>query len=107
MQPLCRRAAGILIAAVVLSSCGRSGNGSAPSADAETAAAVREAVETSTRPDYVTRDRDGARRWKQVRTFYQHRDFSPAWIDGRLPKPQMDALIRAIHTADREGLDPE
>jgi murein L,D-transpeptidase YcbB/YkuD len=64
-------------------------------------------VQNATRPEYVTRDRDGARLWKLTRTFYQHRDFAPAWIADRQPGPQMDALTRAIHSANREGLDPE
>jgi len=64
-------------------------------------------VQNTTRPEYVTRDRDGARLWKLTRAFYQHRDFAPAWIEDRQPRPQMDALTRAIHSAYREGLDPE
>ncbi|MFL6279230.1 MAG: murein L,D-transpeptidase, partial [Vicinamibacterales bacterium] len=74
---------------------------------AQAAAAVRQTVQSGTRPSYVTHDRDGARLWKVVGNFYQHRDFAPAWIEDGAPKPQMDALIRAIHAADREGLDPE
>ncbi len=68
---------------------------------------MQETVQHTTRPDYVTRDRDGARLWKLTRAFYQRRDFAPAWIDEGAPRPQMDALMRAIHAADREGLDPE
>src|SRR4051794_29341959 len=113
MQRLCRAhgAAGILIAAIflnccILTSCARF-RSSGSDRDAEAAAAVRQNVQTAARPQYVTRDRDGARLWKVVGNFYQHRDFAPAWIDDGAPKPQMDALIRAIHAADREGLDPE
>jgi murein L,D-transpeptidase YcbB/YkuD len=108
MQPLCRGYGlnALLIAAVCLSSCARFSR-SGSERDAQAQAAVRQIVESSSRPDYVTRDRDGTRVWKLVRSFYQHRDFVTAWIDDGSPKPQMDALIRAIHAADREGLDPE
>ena len=58
------------------------------------------------RPDYV-RDAEGVRLWKLTRTFYERRQFGAAWIDGGSPRPQMDALIRAIHAADGEGVDPE
>ena len=108
MQPLCRRSGliAVLITATCLSACGRF-RSSGSERDVQAQAAVRQIVESSTKQDYVTRDRDGARLWKQVRGFYQHRDFAPAWIDDGSPRPQMDALIRAIHTASREGLDPE
>jgi murein L,D-transpeptidase YcbB/YkuD len=109
MQPLCRghAALAILIAATVVTSCARFRSSSGSERDAQAAAAVRQTVQSATRPSYVTRDRDGARLWKVVGRFYQDRDFAPAWIDDGSPKPQMDALIRAIHAADREGLDPE
>jgi L,D-transpeptidase YcbB len=108
MQPLCRRYGRIalLATAMCISACARFGS-SGSERDAQAQAAVRQIVESPTRQDYVTRDRDGARLWKQVRGFYQHRDFVPAWIDDGSPRPQMGALIRAIHTAGREGLDPE
>jgi murein L,D-transpeptidase YcbB/YkuD len=106
MQAFCRRhpAIALLIGSLLVASCGKS---SVSDENSRAADAVRHIVQNGARPDYVTHDRDGARLWKQVRDFYQHRDFTPAWIDGGTPKPQMDALIRAIHTADHEGLDPE
>ena len=108
MQPFCRwyAATAILIVSISASSCARF-TSSGSERDAQAQAAVRQIVESNKRPDYVTRDRDGARLWKRVYSFYQHREFAPAWIDDGSPKPQMDALIRAIHTANREGLDPE
>ena len=68
---------------------------------------VQQLVESALIPDYMTRDDEGTRLWKLTRTFYERREFAPAWIDEGSPRPQMDALIRAIHAADREGLDPE
>src|SRR5689334_1620693 len=97
---------GTLLTSFLVTSCGRFG--SAGSDDgSQLSSAIRRTVQNATRPEYVTRDRDGARLWKLTRTFYQHRDFAPAWIQDRVPKPQMDALTRAIHAAYREGLDPE
>jgi L,D-transpeptidase YcbB len=108
MQPLCRRYGlfALLLTTTCLTSCARF-RSSGSEQDAQTQAAVRQIVESQTRQEYVTRDRDGTRLWKLVRGFYQHRGFAPAWIDDGSPRPQMDALIRAIHTAPREGLDPE
>src|SRR6476620_6074721 len=68
---------------------------------------LQQVVEGKRPPEYVMRDSEGARLWKLTRTFYTRRHFAPAWIEDRQPRPQMQALIRAIHAADREGLDPE
>src|SRR5262245_45656072 len=111
MQHLCRRSKllAILICAPILAGCARShpGDGSHGSADAALESTIRQIVHDAARPAYVTRDRDGTSQWKLTRTFYERREFVPAWIENRLPTPQMEALLRAIHVADREGLDPE
>ena len=103
---------GVMIAAILLTSCGRLHVGddekdSARSGDGAIEKALQQTLQTTRPPDYVTRDREGAALWKLARTFYARRDFALAWIDGRSPRPQMDALIRAVHAADREGLDPQ
>ncbi len=69
--------------------------------------ALQGVVQSAEPPAYVTRDAEGIRLWKQTRTFYEKRQFAPAWIENGSPRPQMDALISAIHAADREGIDPE
>jgi L,D-transpeptidase YcbB len=76
-----------------------------PRGEIETA--LQQVVEGKRPPEYVMPDREGARLWKLTRTFYTRRQFAAAWIEDRQPRPQMQALIRAIHAADREGLDPE
>ena len=68
---------------------------------------VQQIVQNANPPNYVTRDAEGMRLWKQTRAFYDKRSFEPAWIDDGAPRGQMDALIRAIHSAAEEGLDPE
>ena len=67
MQPLCRHRAAIalLIGSLFLAtSCSRFRSSRTSEQQARLAAAVQEAVQGKTRPDYVTRDRDGARLWK-------------------------------------------
>jgi murein L,D-transpeptidase YcbB/YkuD len=39
--------------------------------------------------------------------FYEARVYQPAWIDNDGPRHRADALINAIHEADREGLRPD
>ena len=68
---------------------------------------IQQIVQTGNSPDYVTRDADGTRLWKLTRAFYEKRGFDPAWIENGAPRGQMDALIRGIHKASDEGLDPE
>lgn len=70
-------------------------------------AALRQTLQSSARPTFVTADDEGARLWKLTRQFYGRRQFAPAWIEGAKPRPQMDALIDAIKAAHQEGLDPE
>jgi len=86
--------------------CGRLHIGGADKAR-EMDAALRKAIESKTRPTYVTADAEGSRLWKQTQQFYARRQFAPAWIESASPRPQMDDLIGAIAAADREGLDPE
>ena len=68
---------------------------------------IQQIVRSRSAPDYVPRDAEGARLWKQTRTFYENRNFQAAWIEDGAPRGQMDALISAIHAASAEGLDPD
>lgn len=98
----------ILIGPLLLTACGRGkSDRSAEGAQSPLAPRIREIVHSATRPPYVTRDRDGAALWKLTRTFYDRREFVPAWIEGRLPTRHVNALLRAIHGADGDGLSPD
>ncbi|HXG54083.1 MAG TPA: L,D-transpeptidase family protein [Vicinamibacterales bacterium] len=57
-------------------------------------------------PEYVTKDVEGKKLWPQTRTFYERRQFAPAWLEKAKPRPQVDALVKSLREADREGLDP-
>jgi L,D-transpeptidase YcbB len=112
MQAFCRTSSpvAILIGSIALTSCGRmrlDGHDSADGLQSTLESRIRQVVRSPTRPRYITPDRDGTNLWKLTRTFYERHQFAPAWIEDRSPTPQMDALLRAIHAADREGLDPE
>jgi murein L,D-transpeptidase YcbB/YkuD len=105
-----RAVPGLILLTFLLVSCGRLHVGDdekGRSRGGEIETAIQQAVRGKKPPEYVTRDREGSRMWKKIGAFYQQRDFTPAWIQGRAPRPQMDALIRAVHAAEREGLDPE
>jgi murein L,D-transpeptidase YcbB/YkuD len=107
-----RYAAAVLIAGMVCVACDRSEKHSAGQSGA-VGTSGREAGGislTSTLdgalPPFVARDADGTRLWKLTRQFYQKRGDSPAWIEGRKPRPQMDELMGVLQSAEREGIDP-
>ena len=64
-------------------------------------------VLTGRMPDYATKDPEGAKLWKQTRSFYERREHAPAWVEKAKPRPQVDALVTALKEAEREGLDPQ
>jgi L,D-transpeptidase YcbB len=71
----------------------------------DTQVALRAALDGRA-PEYVTRDSESARLWKQTRAFYDRRKFEPAWVANAKPRPQIDDLIASLREADREGFDP-
>jgi murein L,D-transpeptidase YcbB/YkuD len=93
-----------LAVAVLLSAC--SGKAAAKK-DAAVTASLRTALQGSRRPPYVTADAEGKRLWKLTNEFYAARKFKPAWIEGAAPRPHMGDLIKALWSADHEGLDPQ
>jgi murein L,D-transpeptidase YcbB/YkuD len=58
-------------------------------------------------PSYAMAHHDGAVIWKTLRTFYAKRRYAPAWIEGTHPRRQLDAMLRALDNAGRDGLDPD
>ena len=58
-------------------------------------------------PDYATKDPEAARLWKQTQTFYERRQFAPAWVEKAKPGPQIDGLVESLRAAEAEGLDPQ
>src|SRR5262245_52588971 len=97
---------GILLTTTAGSACGKWGL-DAGDGDSKVRESLQTELASRARPAYVTADTEGARLWKQTRAFYQRRNHSPAWIENELPRPQMDAFLRAVRAADRDGLDPE
>ena len=67
---------------------------------------VLRAVLNGRSPDYATMDSQGAKLWKQTRTFYSRRNFQAAWVEAGKPGPQIEALIQSLREAEQEGLDP-
>jgi murein L,D-transpeptidase YcbB/YkuD len=74
---------------------------------AQVTSVLRATVQSSSRPPYVASDAEAHRLWKLTREFYANRDFAPAWIEGSTPKAQVRELIKALWSADHEGLDPQ
>jgi murein L,D-transpeptidase YcbB/YkuD len=87
----------VVLAALMTIGCGRVDN-------SEHVAALRALVEE--RPRWVGTDALDKRLWAIEREFYQTRGFTPAWIDGDRPAPQLTALLEQLRQSDRHGLDP-
>ena len=90
-----------ILLALVVAGCGDDGK------VREMDAALRATVQQAKRPAFVTADTEGTRLWKQTRQFYEKRGFTPAWIDGTKPRPEIQALTEALREAANEGLNPE
>ena len=101
--PGCRPLIALLASAVLLTGCGKA----AEEKEAAVTASLRTALQGARRPPYVTADAEGKRLWKLTNEFYAAREFKPAWIEGAAPRAQMADLIKALWSADHEGLDPQ
>ena len=99
----------ILSAVLIVASCGhlRPTDGQRVTTADDPDTLLRQALQANRQPPFVTSDKEGARLWQQTRSFYEKREFAPAWISHGAPRKQMDALIGALRASDREGIDPE
>ena len=98
----------LALTATVAAGCGALQSGRrADNKSQQMDAALRQTLQSTARPTFVTADDEGKRLWKLTRQFYERREFAPAWIENAKPRPQMDALVDAIKAAREEGLDPE
>src|SRR5689334_387572 len=97
----------VIVAGLLCSACGNESKrpAEAVGTSGQRGMTVTEALDEQA-PAFVSRDAEGAARWKLTRQFYQNRSDAPAWTRDRKPLPQMDELIAALQSADREGLDP-
>jgi murein L,D-transpeptidase YcbB/YkuD len=58
-------------------------------------------------PASIRDQKEHARAWKEMQSFYQKRQFQPAWITENGLRPQAQELLQAIDGAAGEGLDPK
>ena len=103
-----KRALGVLIvlALIAAASCSALQFGRSEKREAMIAA-LRQVLRSTSRPPYVTSDREGSRLWKLTREFYEKRSHAPAWIEDAKPRRQMTELVAALRNAEEHGLDPE
>src|SRR4051794_9796857 len=108
----CRSSRRLVIVCAILLASAACGRPQPPAGKGGTAAdpfdaSLRQVLQSARHPAFVTHDKEGTRLWQQTRTFYEKRQFAPAWIEGGAPRKRMDALIAAVRAADREGIDSE
>jgi murein L,D-transpeptidase YcbB/YkuD len=71
------------------------------------AQAIQTTVESRTVPAAVRGQKEREQAWKEMRSFYEKRQFQPAWLTPAGPRPQAKELIAAIDPMASEGLDPQ
>lgn len=91
----------LLTAAVLAGGCDKTGEPLPPAV----AQLLRETVETKTLPASVRDQKELQRAWKEMQTFYQKRNFQPAWSDSGGPSSRADELLKAVPALSAEGLD--
>ena len=101
----------VLAAALALTAaCGASDpketTASAPSLKIEPGVPDAIKAQLTTRPAFLSGDGESERNWKSVQAFYAKRDYAPAWVDGRKPTEELDALLEILQGAATEGLEP-
>jgi L,D-transpeptidase YcbB len=91
-----------VMTAALCAACGNTND-----ARREVQAALESALAKTAPPPYVAGDAEGKRLWAQTREFYERRAHEPAWFRGTVPRSEMSDLIKALQSAEEEGLDPE
>ena len=98
-----RWSAALLLAAATVASCTHRGP---QKTEESVSAALRSAADVK-QPGWVADDGDRGREvWKEEQRFYRQTGYQLAWSDGRRPRGDAEALIRAIRATDQDGLDP-
>ena len=67
---------------------------------------IQATVEAKTLPAAIKEEKERARAWEEMRRFYHNRQFQPAWLTAKAPRPQAQELLKAIDASAAEGLDP-
>lgn len=67
---------------------------------------IRSTVESETLPASIKKEKERARAWEEMHRFYQNRQFQPAWLTPKGPRPQAQELLQAIDASAADGLDP-
>jgi murein L,D-transpeptidase YcbB/YkuD len=92
----------LVVTAASLASCSRN---HAPT-DEAVSAALHSAVDAK-RPSFSAADGErGHQVWQEAQRFYRQNGYQLVWSDGTRARAPFDALLRALHAADREGLEP-
>ncbi|HYU31594.1 MAG TPA: L,D-transpeptidase family protein [Thermoanaerobaculia bacterium] len=67
---------------------------------------IQSTVQAQTLPVAIRAEKERVRAWGAMRRFYEHRQFRPAWLTDKGPRPQAEELLEAIDAVAAEGLDP-
>jgi murein L,D-transpeptidase YcbB/YkuD len=68
---------------------------------------IRVTVQTPTLPAAIRDQKERVQSWNEMRSFYEKRQFQPAWFTPTGAKPQAEELVAAIDHLAKEGLDTQ
>jgi murein L,D-transpeptidase YcbB/YkuD len=92
----------LVLAAASLASCSRN-----DARTDETVSAALHAAVDAKRPSFTTDAGErGHQVWQEAQRFYRQNGYQLAWSSGTRARAPFDALLRGLHAADREGLEP-
>jgi len=93
--------------ALVLTAAGFASCSRTPAPTDEAVSAALHAAVDAKRPSFTADDGErGHQVWQEAQRFYRQNGFQLVWSDGTRARAPFDALLRALHAADREGLEP-
>src|SRR5258705_6263136 len=96
------RCLAVVLTAASLASCSRDH----ARTDEAVSAALHAAVDAK-RPSFTAEaGKRGHQVWQEAQRFYRQNGYQLAWSNGTRARAPFDALLRALHAADREGLEP-
>ena len=96
------RCLAVVLTAASLASCSRDH----ARTDEAVSAALHAAVDAK-RPSFTAEaGKRGHQVWQDAQRFYRQNGYQLAWSNGTRARAPFDALLRALHAADREGLEP-
>jgi murein L,D-transpeptidase YcbB/YkuD len=95
----------ILLAMLALAGCEKVTKVTHKELPPEVPQLLRQSVESKALPASFKNQKELQKAWTEMGSFYEKRQFQPAWFNGRGIRPQAEELVQAIPAFGNDGLD--